>query len=529
MLSHKFYRWIWLVALIFFAKACLLAFWVTPLWDIPDETCHFAYARDIFSGRGMPVLGKAVVDADIMSHLRGRVTEETPLNWQPQHPPAYHLLSGMIWKMATFVTDDPELLFRAPRIISAIGGALTLVVLYHLLLLVSGNPLASFALASCVGCIPMFSNLASGNNHDTTFTFFASLATYFWAKFLLQGKVVRQAYYAAVWLSIACFTKLTGFVLAVPMLAIMMYELDAPWKQRIQHMLQIGGLWGIFPGMWMLWSYAHYRMFLPTAVDVGVAPLLLQDHPLTVSLRQFLATQPAIDQLLISFFGGWFGWIGTGKGSVCIFSISSFELIYYSIFAMLLAFLASIYMSRNIIARSPVFAQSHVLADLVAQFSAPVAATRIFGYSVMLLGLLAGCYTAHLIVLWFSPGYQFRQIVYGLLSFLAVLGFCSVLRRQSPKARIVTYVWIITSFFISVLIWQIYKTYLLDGQLRGIHGRYFYPLIPLMMIGVVIPTMALLKKYGTHLFVLLALTLAYLELNFYLSEVIPFYLQGVHP
>jgi len=54
------------IALLFFLKAIVLAFWITPLWDIPDEFAHFAYARDIALGKGIPLLGEAKIDADIL-------------------------------------------------------------------------------------------------------------------------------------------------------------------------------------------------------------------------------------------------------------------------------------------------------------------------------------------------------------------------------------------------------------------------------------------------------------------------------
>ena len=49
------------VAAVFFVKASLLGLFVTPLWDVPDETGHYALIGDIVSGRGLPLMGRSVI------------------------------------------------------------------------------------------------------------------------------------------------------------------------------------------------------------------------------------------------------------------------------------------------------------------------------------------------------------------------------------------------------------------------------------------------------------------------------------
>jgi len=94
-----------LISLLFAMKAFYLAFWVTPLWDIPDETGHLAYVRDIAEGRGIPLLGTAKIDADIMRHVTKNPNAKPVLNWIAQHPPIYHIISAVPYKIGNYYTS----------------------------------------------------------------------------------------------------------------------------------------------------------------------------------------------------------------------------------------------------------------------------------------------------------------------------------------------------------------------------------------------------------------------------------------
>lgn len=127
-----------------------------------------------------------------MSHVTGVEAAPAQLNWITQHPPAYHIVAGAVWKLATLCTDDPEILFRVPRIVAAIAGLLTLLVLFRLLLFLSGDAMASLTFATGVGFIPMVSHMSSGTNHDPTLTLFATLAVLYWTRFIIDGQKNRH-------------------------------------------------------------------------------------------------------------------------------------------------------------------------------------------------------------------------------------------------------------------------------------------------------------------------------------------------
>lgn len=60
-----------MVAVLFFLKVFVLGFFVIPLWDIPDEIGHYAYAWDLAQGEGIPLLGHAKIEAEIIANLTG--------------------------------------------------------------------------------------------------------------------------------------------------------------------------------------------------------------------------------------------------------------------------------------------------------------------------------------------------------------------------------------------------------------------------------------------------------------------------
>src|SRR5258706_5153228 len=132
-------------AALFLVKAVVLAFWVTPLWDVPDETGHYAVVADLAEGRGLPLQGKSVLPSDVMSDwTRGK--SATPIgNWVAQHPPLYHLLAAPILSAARAVTPDARWRYRAPRLLSALAGAAGLLLFFPAFFDASREPLASLA------------------------------------------------------------------------------------------------------------------------------------------------------------------------------------------------------------------------------------------------------------------------------------------------------------------------------------------------------------------------------------------------
>ena len=175
-----------LLFFIFFTKSLFLAFYVIPLWDIQDETGHYSYAQDIGMGKGIELPGVARIAPNILQNLHGKeiAEPETQLNWIYQHPPAFHIAAGLVWKITSLFSEDANTLFRSTRIVAAFSGSLTLLVLFKLMQLLRLSGGKSIAILGFVFYLPMYSTMSSGTSHDTTVILFSSLAIFYWVKLL---------------------------------------------------------------------------------------------------------------------------------------------------------------------------------------------------------------------------------------------------------------------------------------------------------------------------------------------------------
>ena len=202
------------VALLFLVKAVILGFWVTPLWDVPDETGHYAIVADLSEGRGLPLPGRSVVPPDVMADWMHDKAPESPMdNWVAQHPPLYHLLAAPLLSAARAVTDDPRRLYSAPRLFSAVCGAAALLLFFLAFLEASGDPILSFAAAAGVGFVPMYSHMASGTNHDIFLAFSSGLVALCWVRFERSG-LSSDGMKTAAALSLAGLVKLSAVPVA---------------------------------------------------------------------------------------------------------------------------------------------------------------------------------------------------------------------------------------------------------------------------------------------------------------------------
>jgi|GEM_PF-1745831 hypothetical protein len=514
-ISHK---WIGLIALIFFVKALLLGFWLVPAWEIPDETGHFAYARDIMEGRGIPVLTKAVIGADIMSDIRGWQVNETPKNQIAQHPPLYYVGAGVFWKFATYLTDDPSWLFKAPRALSAAAGALILIALYALMLLVTGDRLASLGIAACIGCIPMLSYLSAGTSHDTTVMLMAVLAVYFWARYLLK-KNIGDAYYMAIFLSLAAGTKMTALLLTPPMLAFVMIEMGGPVALRVRHMVTITMIALSLPALWTIRMYLWLGSALPVAGKSGHSP-----QKISASILDFLGSTYALESIYIHFWG-MFGFVATFR-DIHLLRIDGWPLVYYSWVSVLVILLLAAVLIRRLwfTKKDPHMAAgpgggASLLQGWYRLIDHPMI-SAIFSWMLLCAAALIGIYFyTHV---YSSPDGWTRSLFFALSAFVLSAAAVAFLRPLDLEERLVCYSLLVIAFFVAVFLWRLYGIYLVSGSPRALWGRYFFPLIPLMLVAAFLPQFRWMK-WPSWVPILFASGFALAEMATLLGQVMPFW------
>ena len=508
----------WCLIAIFFVKTIVLGFWIVPLWDIPDEIGHFAYARDIASGNGILPLRKAKIGEDILTHIHQRPTAEQN-NWIVQHPPLYHIIAGVAWKGATHLTDDPEWLFRAPRIISALFGALTLLFIFKIAEIFCLSENTSLAVMAGFSAIPMFTWLSAGTNHDTLVALLGSASTYYFVQFF-QNQKMCSAYISVFLMSLAAATKMTALVALAPLTGLLLLEITGGVKQWLQRATLLVTMALAIPGLWLVRNILEYGTPFATSLSI-MGGFRMQDNPLDTPFFSFLQIQPAIEHFFVNFFG-LIGWIGKGAGKLSWFQIQHPFLTPYEIVVLFVCIFAVIWFSKTI--THYFYQENSEIGDhsIIVNSYQQIGLLLRYGF-VALLVIVTGCtlIISHHIV---STTVASWLIVptFSLIFALFVLPATVFVVPICKAQRSIFHAVLIVAFFSAVLLWKIYGIYLLDGRLRATHGRYFYPLLGMLVVGFVVPALLILGKFAERIALPSAIIICFTEAAFYFIKVLPY-------
>jgi hypothetical protein len=479
-------------AALFLVKAVLLAFWVTPLWDVPDETGHYAIVADLSEGRGLPLQGRSVLSSDVVSDWTRGKSSAPVGNWVAQHPPLYHLLAAPFLSAARAVTPDPRWRYRAPRLLSALAGAAGLLLFFLAFLDASGDPMLSFAAAAGIGFVPMYSHLASGTNHDILLAMASGLAALCWVRFERTGRFPDAMKLAGA-LALAGAIKLSAVVLAGALWLLCISRLRERGWRRIAEALAIGATSVSLP---LLWALRHWLLLGNTRVH----PVSTKRFVLDAFLA-YLRDQPVVDHTFKNFFG-LMGWTGTGAGDLRWFQISGVFLAPYLFLALAAAAGTAAWLWR-----------------------------RNAGLSRLLSG------TAAAIVFLFCFFWLFAQadgaqaikrIVYSLLAAAPVLALPLAFGRRPAGDAILAGSLFVFLVFSAAYLANSFEAYEIYGQMRATNGRYFFAVLPFLVLAFVFPAAALFRRGPGRDAALLALLAGLFvnEMAFFLLRVIPFYRAG---
>ncbi|HEY7368603.1 MAG TPA: glycosyltransferase family 39 protein, partial [Thermoanaerobaculia bacterium] len=326
------------LAVLFFLKAAALALFVTPLWDVPDEVGHLALVRDIAEGRGMPQPGRSVIPGDLARRWNPARAQDGPvLNWTAQHPPLYHLLAVPFLAAGNLATADPATRDRAPRLLSALCGAVGIWIFFLLLREASGDAVLSFAAASSVAFLPMWTHLSSGTNHDVLLALLMGVAAYFFVRLVRAGDFVDALAMGAA-LSLAGVTKLSALAAAAPLVLFAGRHLASRGGRRAMEWTATAAAAGALPALWAL-RHRLLGLSAPMHVTSG-------DSFSLSALIAYLSSNPVLDHTFKNFVG-LIGWTGTGGGEVRWFQISGPFLAPYLVLALLLPLGAIAFLARR--------------------------------------------------------------------------------------------------------------------------------------------------------------------------------------
>ncbi|MCX7107422.1 MAG: hypothetical protein NTV66_07570 [Methylococcales bacterium] len=512
-----------LISLLFAVKAIYLSFWVTPLWDIPDEIGHFAYVQDLAESRGLPLLGKAKINLEIMHHLKNDQSLSSPVNWIAQHPPIYYLIAAIPLKIGSWMTNDPEILFRLPRIISALSGALLLLVLFRTFLLVGLDVARATGISATVGFIPMVTHLSSGTSHDVSLFLFCALATYFFARYLIFRNL-RDVYWCALWLTIAGGTKMmTPWALLAPMIAILFVELPGPIKNWIKNVGGVSLLTLSVPLAWMTRNIVYFGNPFYTS---GTNRKTALDVPLNHSFFDYLHLQPVFEHFVVNFYGQ-LGGIGTGIGALKWFQVSGLPREVFSMLIFSLSCISVIYVFLLMYRALNSISTQPKGSSLISWASNLIIKNKFRKLLIVVMFLVAILFAGYINMKSFVIPSLFggmRGLAVAMIIFAAILAVALLFFTSDPVDRIALYGMVISVFFGAILLSHVYGAYLEEGGLRAAHGRYFYPVIPIVLLSISIAVLRL--RIPAFLIALVATILGYAELETYVLQAIPFYLSG---
>lgn len=484
----------WLILILFFIKCSILAFSIIPLWDIHDEPGHYSYIQDIAMGKGLPIMGETPIAQNIMDNWFPDKPGLISLNWIAQHPPLYHILGAGLLFTVNLLTQDPYWLFHVPRLLSTLFATGNLLVIFLFIRDYTKDEIFAITCSAIVGFIPMYSNMASGTNHDMALVFFSSLSFLFLYRFYSLG-LNKYAYLSVFFIGAACTTKFSAFLLALPILVIIFIVLEGDWFIKFRNIILLCFTASILPSLFLIRNFFLFGTPFITFTDLGVVKVK------SIGFIEYLQINPVVEELFKNFFGA-IGWTGVGRGDLLWFQING---IYLLIIFLVLLIVSSFSFLWYLKERFHAGSEMDFLLIIFA----------ILTFGTILLSIFI------------SKNYMFVQKI--LFTIILTIPFLSVfmIRKQEKKDLFLYLSLFIILFyyitFTSLFLITLYEQY---GWARALHGRYFFPLIPLLIISYLYPAYRLFKPRQWIMVLIVALA-ALFEFSFFFQEVIPFFNQVI--
>lgn len=517
----------WLVALIVTLQALYLAYFVTPPGDIPDESGHFSYVRDIGHGDFFPLMGQATIPNNLWFEAPAGdpVLSRVRPNYITQHPPLYYMVAAVPYYVSTRLTDDRWHQIGAARTVSALSLGLLVLTLFGTMRDLGVRPATSLFLATSVSLIPTISHLASGITNDIFLFLLCALATRFLARFLIHQDI-RSAYACAMWLTLAGGTKMTAWPLILGLLFILLVEMRQPLKKWLTHATCLSAMALALPLWWAGRNIYHFGN--PFAVHV----VTNQPLYLNYTVIDYLKSQPFFDWMVTHSYGliGFAGYCQTPETLAQCMGVKStrvahqgFEFVLWS-----LAIMAALLLGYTV--------WHHVRQYRTRTAWQAPASVQMMVASVLKPGwlrgaLLAGAAAAGAGLFYWSLVHVHREGDLGWLINPVFLSACLItglgagiaVFDDDPKRRFVYYGLALFFCYGLLIIYQSHKAYILVAELRGVQGRYFYPFLPLLVVSVGL----VLERLRLPVVLLLWMTLgiAWSHLHTYIVQLIPFFEQ----
>ncbi|WP_304912414.1 glycosyltransferase family 39 protein [Hydrogenophaga sp.] len=519
-----------MIAALIAMKSVFLAFFVIPPADIPDESGHYAYVKDIASGNFFPLLGRSTIPNDLWMDAPPNKAESPVLprnNYIVQHPPLYYAAAAIPYALARAATDDRWYHIRFTRLVSALSLGLAVLVLFRTFQDLGLQKNQSILLASSIAFIPTLSNLSAGITNDIFLLLLCALATLHLVRFVLHQRIA-DAYSTALWLTMAGATKMTAWIMIAGYVAIMLYELEVPWRRWLLHAVGISMVAFAAPAWWMLRNFVNFGT--PFYIGIDTPPLALPD----ATVLQFLSSEPFFYFIWVHFYAlfGFSGYCQTPELiHLCVGTqithVNNEPFFGFLMITAAVALVVALYILKS-------FPKKQILRDpgqrdpsLHAFIENSLARTP--GFFMPLLGIsavFAGAlfFIAGFLHLYRQPGF-FAGYMVSFLTLLPVLlaplSLVVLASTSNARTRLVQYGLLVFLLFGILFIRQAHIAYVIIGEMRGVQGRYFFSYLPIMLVSAAIALQSIKFRSQHFLWVLILLVLA--ETYTYVQHVIPFF------
>jgi hypothetical protein len=470
-------------------KACYFALFVTHLWDIPDEPGHFSYVADLADGH-YPILGKAKMTPEVMQSWKGWPAT----NWIAQHPPLYYALDVPVLWTARAAGLSAEQQFHVVRLPSALFGALAIFAAGLIGFRVTRSSMGAVAASLLLAGTPMLLHMSSGTSHDTLVAMLCMFSAYFLLTFLQRART-PALYASGVFAGLASVTKITALAMAVPVFLVVAFYLFLRRENIASWLRRSIVVWLAFftlPVIMMIVNYLIYGHMFPSGASITGAGAAL----VPIGYFEYVLNYPIFQNVIINYFG-LIGWTGVGQGHVQLLQVRGGYLTYF-LFGLIVGFMVLIG-ERTLVA---------------------LGRSRERGMQTLTVGI-AVMLTA---VILHRPAPPMQLSIAAALVFAASVWVLLVplLRRLRRVGEELDWIYVVSAvailFFSVAYYTQLQTTFI--GEMRAVHGRYFYPILPFFFAIIMRSLSRLRAEWAAFLFGLGSLIVSDW---FFLHKAFPFY------
>ena len=535
--SASSHRWCWTVlmlAAVVAALAITMAARVTPFGDTPDESGHYSYVHDLAHGEILPRLGEAKMTVGRWGYDPEVWGVEDRNNYITQHPPLYYAIAAIPYRVVDQVSGgDHYWLGLVPRLISALSLGLLVLVLYRILVTVGLDSARATIVAGGIAFIPTTLHLASGANNDIFLFLISALATLYFARFV-QQKRLHDAYICAVWLAMAGATKMTAWVLIAVLGPMLVYEMSARGWRWWLHAFGLAAVSVSTAGLWMLRNVVLFgEPFYRSGLDGA-----FEGERHRAGFAELLTDWPVMEWLMAHFHGliGFSGHcvtpalqdICSGVRMTQVFGLSRtvFAIVLAAAVGVFMVYLLAVALKRWRQYAEPSFDGTERDGSVRGWVVSRVARKGRSRWLIAVGALVGASVSLALFTASQWPAYRFGDLHTAVMlapPIAAALASPLLVMGGSPRERIAFYGPIAFAVFGVILFWQIHKGFTILGYPAGVHGRYLYPVLPLLIAGLGIAVSGL--RIPVWFLALAGIAMVTGLGDALIAHVIPFYLE----